>query len=112
LDAIINIHVYLAPLTLPNVLQDNNIAPTVLYAVKKMMVIDDPAIVVQWNNPGFNDVPAVPGCRNGVAGQTQDAIVTHFTTNRGTDVKGLNTVFVFRTNDDLGQCENNLPPWC
>src|SRR4051794_18141893 len=103
---LLNIPVYLVPLNLPIVLQDNNIATNVLYAVKKM-TIDDPAIVVQWNAAGFNDVPAVPGCRNGVAGQTLNAIVTHYTTNRGTNIKGLDTVFVFRTNNDLGQCENN-----
>ncbi|GBB95548.1 hypothetical protein RclHR1_02560008 [Rhizophagus clarus] len=99
------------PMTLPIVLQNNDIATNVLYAVKNMMTVDDPTIVIQWNDPGFNDVPAMPGCRNGVAGQTKNAIVTVFTTNRGTDIKGLNTVFLFKTNDDLGQCENNLPQW-
>ncbi|PKC01678.1 hypothetical protein RhiirA5_426315 [Rhizophagus irregularis] len=59
----------------------------------------------------FNDIPTMPGCRNGIAEQTQNAIVTVFTTNRGIDVKGLNTVFLFRTNDDLGQCENHIPRW-
>ena len=108
---LLNIHFYLAPLTLPNVLQNNNIAANVLYAVKEMMTIDDPAIVIQWDVRGFNDVPATPGCRNGVVGQTQNAIVTHFTTNRGVDVKGLNTIFVFRTNNDLGTAEENLPQW-
>lgn len=56
---LLNILVYLAPLTLPIVLQNNDIAINVLYAVKNMMTIDDPAIVIQWNDPGFNDVPAV-----------------------------------------------------
>jgi hypothetical protein len=93
------------------VLRDNNIATNALYAIKNMMTIDDPAIVVQWNSPGFNNVPAMPGCRNGVANQTLNTIVTHFTTNGGTDVKGLNNVFVFSTNDALQTCEENLPAW-
>ncbi|CAG8706432.1 9815_t:CDS:2, partial [Funneliformis mosseae] len=101
----------IVPSALPNVLQNNAIATNVLYAVKNMMKIDDPAIVVQWNDPGFNDVPAMPGCRNGVAGQTLNAIVAHFTANGGTDVLGQNTVFLFRTNIDLGFCEENLPLW-
>lgn len=108
---LLNILVHLVPLTLPIVLQNNDIATNVLYAVKNMMTIDGPAIVIQWNDSGFNDVPTMLGCRNGIAGQTQNAIVTVFTTNRGIDVKGLNTVFLFRTNDDLGQCENHLPRW-
>ncbi|CAG8514642.1 5216_t:CDS:2 [Funneliformis caledonium] len=94
----------IVPSALPNVLQNNAIATNVLYAVKNMMIVEDPAIVVKWNDPGFNDVPAIPGCRNGVAGQTLNAIVAHFTANGGFDVQGLNTVFVFRTNNDLGQC--------
>jgi hypothetical protein len=106
-----NIPIYLVPLTLPIVLQNENTARIVLGAVKNMITIDDPAIVIQWNAPGFNDVPATPGSRNGVAGQTIQAIVNHFTANGGTDVYGQNTVFVFRTNDDLGQCENNIPGW-
>src|SRR5687768_1960821 len=99
---LLNIHVYLA--TLPKVLQDHAIATNVLYTVKHTMKMGDPAIVVQWNDPGSNDVPAMPGCRNGITGQTQNAIVTHFTTNGGTDVRGLNTVFAFRTNEVLGDC--------
>ena|ERR1043165_3314657 len=106
-----SIPIYLVPRNLPNVLQNENTATIVLNAVKNMMTIDDPAIVVQWNAPGFNDVPATPGSRNGVAGQTLQTIVNHFTTNRGTNVYGQNTVFVFGTNDDLGQCENNIPGW-
>ena len=108
---LLNIHFYLAPLTLPIVLQDNTTTTNVLYAVKKMMTIDDLAIVVQWNAPGFNDVPTMPGYRNGIAGQTQQAIAIHFMTNRGTDVKGLNTIFLFNTNDDLVTAEENLPQW-
>ncbi|GBB99575.1 hypothetical protein RclHR1_03570003 [Rhizophagus clarus] len=99
------------PLTLPVVPHNENTARAVLSAVKSMMTLDDPAIVIQWNAPGFNDVPASLGLRNGVTGQTMQAIINHFTTNGGTDVYGQNTVFVFRTNDDLGQCENRIPGW-
>jgi len=111
IDRIPIIPICLAPLNLPNVLQNENTARIVLDAVKNMMCIDNPAIVIQWNAPGFNDVLAMPGSRNGVAGQTVQAIVAHFTVNRGTDVYGQNTVFLFRTNDDLGQCENGIPGW-
>ena len=62
-----SIPIYLVPRNLPNVLQNENTATIVLNAVKNMMTIDDPAIVIQWNAPGFNDVPATPGSRNGVA---------------------------------------------
>jgi hypothetical protein len=106
-----SIPIYLVPLNLPVVLRNENTATIVLYAVKSMMTVGDPAIVIQWNAPGFNDVPTTPGSRNGVAGQTRQAIVNHFTANRGTDVNGQNTIFVFRTNNDLGWCENNLPGW-
>ena len=43
---LLNIHFYLVPLTLPIVLQDKITTTNVLYAVKKMMTIDDLAIVV------------------------------------------------------------------
>jgi hypothetical protein len=43
--------------------------------------------------------------------QTRQTIINHFTANRGTDVNGLNTIFLFRTNDDLGWCENTIPRW-
>ena len=105
------IHIYLVPLNLPIVLQNENTARTVLKVIKNMMAVDDPAIIIQWNAPGFNDVRATPGSRNGVAGQTMQAIVNHFTASRGTDVNGQNMIFLFRTNNDLGQCENNIPGW-
>ena len=59
----------------------------------------------------LNDNPAIPGCRNGVADQTKQAIIDHFTANGERDVLGKHNVFVFRTNLDLCQCERNLPGW-
>ncbi len=54
-----SIPIYLVSLNLPVVLQNESTATIVLYAVKNMMTIDDPAIVIQWNAPGFNDVLAL-----------------------------------------------------
>ncbi|CAG8507417.1 uncharacterized protein OCT59_014688 [Rhizophagus irregularis] len=99
------------PLDLPVALRDDNIAKIALYAVKKVMAVEDPAIVIQWNFAGFNDVPAVPGFRNGDMNQSKQAIVTHFIEHGGVDVKNLNTVFVFRSNNELGEAENKLPKW-
>jgi len=87
-------------------LQNKTTAKVVLKAVK-MMAVNDPTIIIQWNDQGFNDVPVTPGCRNGVVGQTKQAIIHHFTTSGGTDVCGLNTIFLFKTS----QCERNIPKW-
>lgn len=105
------IFTYLAPLDLPAVLRDNEIAKTTLFAVETIMKVEDPAIVIQWNFAGFNDVPVVPGFRNGDLNQSKQVIVTHFKKYGGIDVKNLNTVFVFKNNNDLGEAENNLPNW-
>jgi hypothetical protein len=92
-------------------LRNDNTAKIALYAVKEIMTIDDPAIIIEWNFAGFNDVPAVPGFRNGDINQSKQNIVTHFIEYGGIDVKNLNTVFVFRKNKDLGEAEENLPNW-
>jgi hypothetical protein len=67
-----NVLVYLVPMTLPIVLQNNDIATNVFYAVKNMMTMDDPAIVIQWNDQVFRNVATMLGCRNGIAGQTKN----------------------------------------
>ena len=66
-----SIPIYLVSLNLPVVLQNESTATIVLYAVKNMMTIDDPTIVIQWNASGFNNVPATPGSRNGTS-QTKE----------------------------------------
>ncbi|CAG8730976.1 5772_t:CDS:2 [Dentiscutata erythropus] len=74
------------------VLQDPAIASLVLRVTKKH--IDMPAIVIQWNNAGFNDVPTSPNNRNGVIGQDQNAIINFMVANGATNYH--NTVFMFR----------------
>ncbi|GBB87555.1 hypothetical protein RclHR1_01400008 [Rhizophagus clarus] len=96
---------------LPVVLRDNEIAKTTLYAVKEIMTVEDPAIIIKWNFAGFNNVPAVPGFRNGDLNQSKQNIVAHFKEYGGIDVQNLNNVFVFKKNNDLGEAENNLPNW-
>ncbi|CAG8537678.1 14839_t:CDS:2, partial [Cetraspora pellucida] len=104
------IHV-LAPSSLPEILQDEYTARIVLCAMKESLFPDDPALIIQWDDRGFNDVPTVPGCRNGVPGQTKAAIITHLVTNGTVDIYGLNLVFMFRNPDALSQCEHTIPAW-
>src|SRR5438128_11719248 len=98
----------LAPLDLPVYLQNEKVAKLILKATKKMNV-DDPAIFIQWNNNGFNDTP-MANCRNGVAGQTQPAVVNYIVGSGGTDFNGLNTLFLFRNNLAIGRCQYAFPP--
>ncbi|POG72613.1 hypothetical protein GLOIN_2v1593406, partial [Rhizophagus irregularis DAOM 181602=DAOM 197198] len=70
---------------------------------------DMPAIVIQWNNGGFNDVPISPNNRNGIAGQNKNAIINFLTANGA--VNYHDTVFLFRDGPALATCEHNLPQW-
>ncbi|CAG8520261.1 11029_t:CDS:2, partial [Dentiscutata heterogama] len=56
------------------ILQDEETARIVYRAMKESPFPDDLALVIKWDDRGFNDVPMAPGCRNGIAGQT---IITH-----------------------------------
>ncbi|CAG8455852.1 9309_t:CDS:2 [Scutellospora calospora] len=85
------------------ILQDEYTARIVLRAMKECPFPDDPVLIIKWDDRGFNDVPTVPGCRNGVPGQTKAAIITHLVTNGAVDVYGLNLIFMFRNSDALGQ---------
>ncbi|CAG8564136.1 14707_t:CDS:2, partial [Cetraspora pellucida] len=100
-----------APLSLPEILQDEYTASIVLRAMKESPFPDDPALIIQWDDRGFNDVPTVPGCRNGVPGQTKAAIIAHLVANCAVDAYGLNLVFMFRNSDALSQCEHTIPAW-
>jgi hypothetical protein len=90
-------------------MQNENNARLILKAVKAMK-IDDPAIFVQWNPNGFNDT-ATPNVRNGVAGQTLQALVTYITGSGGVDFNGQNSLFIFRNNMTISQCQGGFPQW-
>ncbi|RUS32018.1 hypothetical protein BC938DRAFT_476485 [Jimgerdemannia flammicorona] len=96
---------------LPPVLQDETVAGLALDAVKNNGFPDDPAIAIAWNPAGFNDVPATPGCRNGVPGQTLAALVAYFVASGGVDAHNLNILFMFRTPEMLSICEQGIPNW-
>ena len=74
------------------------------------MNADDPAIFVQWDTRGFNDT-ATANCRNGVAGQTLLNLIGYITGSGGANFRNLDTLFLFRTNLGLSQCQAGLPVW-
>ncbi|CAG8510800.1 5079_t:CDS:2, partial [Acaulospora morrowiae] len=67
----------------------------VLKALKKDQ--DMPVLVFEWNEAGFNDVPTVPGLRNGIAGQNRVAIITK---NGATSYS--NIIFTFPNGNAIG----------
>ncbi|RUO95473.1 hypothetical protein BC936DRAFT_143943 [Jimgerdemannia flammicorona] len=79
---------------LPKPLKDNEIAKTVLKASKHMNV-EDPLLVILWDDRGFNDVPGAAGMRNGITGQTRDVLVNHIVARGGTDIWNMHTAFLF-----------------
>ena len=100
---------FLAPTNLPIPMQNENDATLILKAVKAMK-IDDPAIFVQWNTNGFNDT-ATPNVRNGVAGQTLQALITYITGSGGVDFNGQHSLFIFRNAMAITQCQGGFPQW-
>ncbi|CAG8460157.1 5155_t:CDS:2 [Ambispora gerdemannii] len=99
------IPVCLASSELPPFLQDPKIATLTLRVTKKNM----PALIIQWNDGGFNDVPTVPFCRNGVPGQTKLALIAILVANGA--VNHSNTVFTFPNGQALSTCEQAIPAW-
>ncbi|RHZ87147.1 hypothetical protein Glove_40g179 [Diversispora epigaea] len=75
-------------LSLPALMQNENIADLILQA-KKQMNVYDPALIVQWNDNGFNDT-RIANCRNGIPGQTKQAIINFIVNNGGVDFRGEN----------------------
>ncbi|CAB4405297.1 unnamed protein product [Rhizophagus irregularis] len=59
-------------------IQDPTLASRILKITKNY--IDMPALVIQWNDAGFNDVPASPGNKNGIVGQDRNVIINHLVT--------------------------------
>ncbi|CAG8644154.1 8541_t:CDS:2, partial [Ambispora leptoticha] len=94
---------------LPPVLQNRKTATLVLKALKKDQ--DMPALLFEWNEAGFNDVPTAPGLRNGIAGQNRVAIITNITTNGATSYNDI--VFTFPNGNAIGvwvnQTRVNIP---
>ncbi|CAG8499685.1 8233_t:CDS:2 [Scutellospora calospora] len=52
-----------APLSLPEILQDEYTARIILRAMKESPFSDDLVLIIKWDDRGFNDVPTVPGCQ-------------------------------------------------
>lgn len=65
-----------------------------------------PLLIFQWNDDGFNDVETSPGCRNGVAGQTKEAIIANLIENGA--VRHNNIMFSFPNGAAIGTWARNL----
>ncbi|KAF0517381.1 hypothetical protein F8M41_016918 [Gigaspora margarita] len=103
------------PGNLPSILQNPDIVDLILKYLKgKDTDGEMPALLFDWNQAGFNDNPNVPNCRNGVAGQTQAAIITNLTAYRANDFMNLNILFIFRDGHAIGTWSRNVAvnlPW-
>ncbi len=88
----------LVPSTLSLVLQNRETATLVLHALKKNK--DKPAIVLEWNDAGFNDVPITPDCRNGIPSQTKMALIVNLMINNAINYNDI--VFVFSKGAAIG----------
>ncbi|CAJ0926713.1 464_t:CDS:10 [Entrophospora sp. SA101] len=97
------------PSDLPAYLQNENTAKLILQATKQMG-IDDPALLIRFDNNGFNDT-AVLNCRNGVPGQTQGALIAYIVGSGGVNFRGLNKLFLFRSCLAISRCQYGFPPW-
>ncbi|KAF0445455.1 hypothetical protein F8M41_003169 [Gigaspora margarita] len=93
------------PAELPEALQDPKVATILLSELKK----DMPALVFQWNDAGFNDVPNMPNCRNGIPGQTKAALIANLVANRA--VNWDDTIFTFPNGTAIGIWVNQMPAW-
>ena len=106
------VFLHLVPTTLPIVLQNPPTAKIVLRSIKNDNEM--PALLFDWNNPGFNDNPANPNCRNGIVGQTQAAIVANLVAYGATDYGNHGILFIFRDDAAIGIWSRNVVvniPW-
>ena len=98
----------LAPENLPTILQNPDIVTLVLKYLKGKDTDDEmPALLFDWNQAGFNDTN-VPNCRNGIAGQTQGAIIANILANGATDFMNLNILFIFPDGQAIGTWHSNI----
>ncbi|KAF0555272.1 hypothetical protein F8M41_017658 [Gigaspora margarita] len=102
------------PENLPTILQNPDIVTFILKYLKGKDTDDEmPALLFNWNQAGFND-SNVPNCCNGVAGQTQGAIIANLLANEATDFMNLNILFVFPNGQAIGTWYRNVAmnlPW-
>ncbi|CAG8639099.1 26816_t:CDS:2, partial [Dentiscutata erythropus] len=93
------------PENLPTILQNPEIAALVLKYLKG----DDemPALVIGWNDAGFNDT-ATPNLHNGVAGQTKAAIIADLIAGGAIDFQNHNILFIFRSDIAFGSWAENV----
>jgi hypothetical protein len=100
---------------LDTILQNEDTAAIALEAIKEHpfpgVYEMDPIVIVAWNAAGFNDNAALPNCRNGVAGQTQAALIAHIVANGGANIKGYNVAFAFVSGDAFQTWTRNVPQW-
>lgn len=66
-----------------------------------------PAILFDWNNLDFNHDPANPG-HNGIAAQTQVAIVANLTANGAVDYVNHGFLFIFQSDDAIRVWSRNV----
>ncbi|CAG8682914.1 hypothetical protein C2G38_2150421 [Gigaspora rosea] len=93
------------PSELSVALKDPNVATILLSELKK----DMPALVFQWNDAGFNDVPNTPNCRNGIPGQTKAAFIANLMASGAVNCD--DTVFTFPNGATIGRWVNQIPAW-
>ncbi|CAG8729490.1 5238_t:CDS:2, partial [Gigaspora rosea] len=103
------------PGCLPTILRNPDIVDLILKYLKGKDTDDEmPALLFDWNQASFNDNPNVPNCRNGVAGQTQGAIIANLIANGAIDFMNLNILFIFRDGHAIGNWHSNVAvnlPW-
>ncbi|CAJ0845503.1 5616_t:CDS:2 [Entrophospora sp. SA101] len=63
-----------------------------------------PALVFEWNQAGYNDVPTALGSQNGIAGQNKGAIVKNLMANGAGNYN--NVVFTFPNGTAIGAWHN------
>ncbi|CAJ0825432.1 1670_t:CDS:10 [Entrophospora sp. SA101] len=90
------------PENLPPVLQNRKTATLVLKTLKKDKNM--PALVFEWNQAGYNDVPTALGSQNGIAGQNKGAIVKNLMANGAGNYN--NVVFTFPNGTAIGAWHN------
>jgi hypothetical protein len=97
---------HLVPGNLPAIFRNN---PAIVNLV--LLEIDEnnemPALLFDWNNPGFNDT-AVAGCRGGTAGQTKAAVIANLVANGATNYKNKDILFTSRDGGAIGTWSQNV----